>query len=75
MSSLKTVKTKTKRVCVTPLTIKAKNRFITYMDRFHTCTVENQQTKDGIKYFQLKALTREYYFWIPSNGDENWKIE
>tara|TARA_B100000287_G_scaffold350060_1_gene338781 strand:- start:1640 stop:1777 length:138 start_codon:yes stop_codon:yes gene_type:complete len=45
------------------------------MDQFHTCTVKNEQIKDGIKYFQLKALTREYYFWVPSKGDENWKVE
>ena len=70
-----TVKTKTKRVCVTPLTSKAKNRFITYMDQFHTCTVENEQIKDGIKYCQLKALTREYYFWVPNKGNEHWKVE
>ncbi len=70
-----TVKTKTKRVCVTPLTNSAEDRFTNMMDKFHTCTVINEQIKDGIKYINLKALTREYYFWVPVNGNEHWKVE
>ena len=40
-----TVKTKTKRVCVTPLTSKAKTRFITYMDQLNYYDLENILSK------------------------------
>ena len=45
------MKTKTKRVCVTPLTQKAKNRFTDEMDLFHTCTVEEEQIYKGTKHY------------------------
>ncbi len=67
--------TKTKRVCVTPLSSKAKNRFINIMDSFHTCTVEQEKVIDGSDHFFLVSMNRQYCFWVPKRGNEHWKIE
>lgn len=65
------MKTKSKFVCVTPLSSKAKNRFANNMDRLHSCLVE--QEKDDMLF--LASLNRQYFFWVPKTGNEHWKIE
>lgn len=62
---------KKKFVNVTPLSSKAKNRFINIMDSFHACEVENE--KDG-KLF-LVSLNRQYCFWIEKSGNEHWRLD
>jgi hypothetical protein len=64
-------KMKRKFVNVTPLSSKAKNRFINIMNNFHSCEVE-QETND--KLF-LVSLNKQYCFWIQKSGNEHWKIE
>ena len=67
--------TKTKRVCVTPLSRKAKNRFANEMDLFHTCAVQQEREHEGQKWMFLESLNKKYYFWVPVKGDEHWKVE
>jgi len=71
MISMKTPKTKKQFVSVSPISSKAKNRFVNIMDSLHTCQVE-QETDD--KFF-LVSINRQYCFWIQKNGNEHWKIE
>jgi hypothetical protein len=65
------MKTKSKFVCVTPVSSKAKNRFANQMEKFHSCQVE-QETSDM---FFLASLNRQYFFWVPKKGNDHWKIE
>lgn len=67
--------TKKRRVCVTPLSRKAKNRFANEMDSFHTCTVEHEKEHDGTKFMFLQSLNKCYFFWVPIKGNEDWRIE
>ena len=71
MNSMKAPKIKKRFVNVTPLSSKAKNRFINIMGSFHSCEVE-QETQDM---FFLVSINRQYCFWIQKNGNEHWKIE
>lgn len=71
MISMKPLKTKKRFVNVTPLSSKAKNRFVNIMNSFHTCEIE--QEKDNM--FFLVSLNRQYCFWIQKNGNEHWKVE
>jgi len=71
MISMKAPKTKKHFVSVTPMSSKAKNRFVNIMGSFHTCEVE-QETAD--KFF-LVSLNKMYFFWIQKEGNEHWKIE
>lgn len=70
-----TTKTKMKRVCVTPLSSKAKNRFHNIMDQFHMCTVEQEKLIEGVPHLFLVSMNRMYCFWVPVKGNEHWKIE
>lgn len=65
------IKSKQKFVNVTPLSSKAKNRFINIMESFHACKVE--QETDSM--FFLVSLNRQYCFWIQKTGNEHWKIQ
>jgi hypothetical protein len=67
--------TKTKRVSVTPLSSKAKNRFANIMELFHTCVVEQEKLIDGIPHLFLVSLNKSYCFWVPEKGNEHWKVE
>ena len=71
MNSMKAPKIKKRFVNVTPLSSKAKNRFINIMQSFHSCEIE-QETQDM---FFLVSINRQYCFWIQKNGNEHWKIE
>ncbi|MAR18433.1 MAG: hypothetical protein CML44_03575 [Rhodobacteraceae bacterium] len=69
-------KTKTKRVTVTPLSRKAKNRFANEMDLFHSCTIENErEMADGSQWMFLKSLNQCYFFWVPVKGNKDWKVD
>jgi hypothetical protein len=70
MISMKAPKTKKKFVNVTPLSSKAKNRFVNIMDSFHAMEVE-QETDD--KFF-LVSINRQYCTWVPKKGNEHWGI-
>jgi hypothetical protein len=65
------MKTKKRFVNVSPVSAKAKNRFINIMNSFHSCEIE-QETVD--KFF-LVSINKQYCFWIQKNGNEHWKIE
>lgn len=65
------MKTKAKFVNVTPLSSKAKNRFVNIMESFHACRVEQEIDN---KLF-LVSLNGNYCFWIQKEGNEHWKIE
>jgi hypothetical protein len=67
---MKAPKTKKRFVNVTPLSSKAKNRFVNIMNSFHSCEVE-QETDD--KLF-LVSLNRQYCFWVQKTGNEHWSI-
>lgn len=71
MNSMKAPKIKKRFMNVTPLSSKAKNRFVNIMGSFHSCEIE-QETTD--KLF-LVSLNRQYCFWIQKGGNEHWKIE
>lgn len=64
------MKTKRKFVNVTPLTSKAKNRFINQMDSLHAMEVE-QETDTQLF---LVSINRRCCFWVAKNGNEHWKI-
>ena len=70
MSSMKSLKTKKRFVSVTPLSSKAKNRFVNIMNSLHTCEVE--QEKGNLLF--LVSLNRQYCFWIQKEGNEHWEI-
>ena len=70
MITMKAPKTKKKFVNVTPLSSKAKNRFVNIMSSFHSCEVE-QETTDR---FFLVSLNRQYCFWVQKTGNEHWEI-
>lgn len=65
------IKDKKKFVNVTPLSSKAKNRFVNIMDSFHACEVEQE---NGNMLF-LVSLNRQYCFWVQKTGNEHWKID
>jgi len=64
-------KVKRKFVNVTPLSSKAKNRFVNIMESFHSCEVE--QEKDNLLF--LVSLNKKYCFWVQQEGNEHWRID
>jgi hypothetical protein len=64
-------KVKRKFVNVTPLSSKAKNRFVNIMESFHSCEVE--QEKDNLLF--LVSLNKKYCFWVQREGNEHWRID
>jgi hypothetical protein len=68
-------KKKSKFVCVSPISSKAKNRFSNIMDNLHSCAVEQEKIIDGIDCFFLVSLNKKYCFWVPKKGNDHWKIE
>jgi hypothetical protein len=67
----KMIKPKKKFVSVTPLSSKAKNRFVNIMQSLHSMEVE--QETDNM--FFLVSINRQYCTWVPKSGNEHWKIE
>ena len=65
------MKTKKRFVSVTPMSSKAKNRFVNIMQSLHTMEVE-QEINDMLF---LVSINRMYCTWVPKTGNEHWKIE
>lgn len=61
---------RTKFICVSPISFKAKVKFSDLMDQFHSCRVIME--KDD-KVF-LESLNKSYQFWMNLKDDHNWKI-
>ena len=70
MISMKAPKTKKQFVSVTPLSSKAKNRFVNIMQSLHAMEVE-QETETQLF---LVSINRMYCTWIPKEGNEHWEI-
>jgi hypothetical protein len=64
------MKNKKRFVNVIPRSSKAKNRFANVMRSLHAMEIE-QETDD--KFF-LASINRQYFTWIPKNGNEHWEI-
>lgn len=62
---------KTKFVCVSPITPKAKSNFNKIMCKFHSCRVKEEHDNK----FYLESLNKMYYFWVNKKSDPNWRIE
>ncbi len=62
---------KTKFVCVSPITPKAKRNFDEIMLKFHSCRVKEEQ---GTKMY-LESLNKMYYFWMDKKSDPDWRLE
>ena len=61
---------KKKFINVKPKSSKAKNRFANQMNSLHAMEVE-QETDD--KFF-LASINRQYFTWVPKEGNEHWEI-
>ena len=61
---------KRKFVSVEPISVIAKNRFVEDMNSFHSCVIE--QEKDDM--IHLASINKCYYFWLPREGNEHWKV-
>lgn len=61
---------KTKFICVSPVSFKAKVQFSEIMNEFHSCRVLNTH-EDKIL---LQSLNKSHNFWISLKNDKNWKI-
>ena len=64
------MKTNRKFVNIKPKSSKAKNRFSNIMQNLHAMEVE-QETDD--KFF-LASINRQYFTWVPKEGNEHWDI-
>jgi len=64
------MKTKKKFINIQPKSSKAKNRFANQMNSLHAMEVE-QETDD--KFF-LASINRQYFTWVPKEGNEHWEI-
>ena len=62
--------TKTQFVCVQPKTEYAREKFDSYMDKFHSCriVIDREQT------YVLESITNRYSFEMGKEYDENWEI-
>ena len=63
-------KEKRKMVNVEPISSKAKNRFANIMDNLHGCHVEQENNN----MIFLASINKCYFFWLPKDGNEHWKI-
>lgn len=61
---------KTKFICVSPVSFKAKVEFSDLMDQLHSCRVILE--KDN-KVF-LESLNKSHQFWMDLIEDKNWKV-
>jgi len=64
------MKTKKQFINIKPKSSKAKNRFANIMQSLHAMEIE-QETDD--KLF-LASINRQYFMWIPKQGNEHWEI-
>ena len=61
---------KRKFVSVEPISVIAKNRFVEDMQSLHSCVVQKEQ-EDMI---YLSSINKCYFFWLPREGNEHWRI-
>lgn len=61
---------KTKFICVSPISFKAKVAFSDLMDEFHSCRIL-EENKDNLR---LESLNKSYQFWISLKEDKNWRV-
>jgi len=61
---------KTKFICVSPISFKAKVEFCDLMDKFHSCRVL-KESDDNV---YLESLNKNFNFWINLKSDKNWKV-
>jgi hypothetical protein len=61
---------KTKFICVSPVSFKAKVQFCDLMNKFHSCRV----LKEDDEKVYLESLNKSYQFWMSLKEDENWKV-
>lgn len=61
---------KTKFICVTPVSFKAKVTFCDLMDEFHSCRIL-EESEDKVR---LESLNKSYQFWMSLKEDKNWKV-
>ena len=65
------MKTKTKKLInIKPKSSRAKNRFTNIMSSLHAMEVE--QETDTM--FFLASINRQYFTWVPKEGNEHWEI-
>ena len=65
------VKTKSKIVYLTPISKEAKSQFYFDMSLLHSCRVKDE-TED---LYLVRSINKECEFWIPKNGNDDWKVE
>lgn len=61
---------KTKFICVSPISFKAKVEFCDLMNEFHSCRVLKEQDNNVL----LESLNKSHHFWMNLNEDINWKV-
>jgi hypothetical protein len=61
---------KTKFVCVSPISSKAKIDFEFDMMGLHSCRVKHEEND----VYYLESLNKEYYFSVNKEKDSNWRI-
>ncbi len=61
---------KRKFVSVEPISAIAKNRFVEDMQSLHSCVVQKEQED----MMHLASINQCYYFWLPKEGNEHWKV-
>jgi len=61
---------KTKFICVSPISPKAKLNFELEMLGLHSCRVKHEEND----FYYLESLNKEYYFTVNKKDDSNWRI-
>lgn len=64
------MKTKKKFINIKPKSSKAKNRFANLMSSLHAMEVEQETDQ----MFFVASINRQYFTWIPKEGNEHWEI-
>jgi hypothetical protein len=64
------MKTKKKFINIKPKSPKAKNRFANLMSSLHAMEVEQETDQ----MFFVASINRQYFTWIPKEGNEHWEI-
>lgn len=62
---------KTKFICVTPISSRAKLNFQIDMSQLHSCRVKDENDQS----YYLESLNKTFYFWVNKQQDPNWRIE
>ena len=57
-------------ICVSPRSFDAKEVFVTYMHKLHSCKVKER--KNGL--VKLESISGKFFFWMNESDDLNWNI-